>query len=152
MRMIVLAAAIAGAAMALTACSDGTEDAADASGEGAMAKAGTNAAASGQSAEGTTAEAGTPLDANTATAAQLGAVSGVSPELANAIAGGRPYASVVDLNAKLRETLPQDAAATVLANLFVPVDLNTASREEIELIPGITSRCPSSDHLGQLAA
>ena len=140
MRMIVLAAAIAGAAMTLTACSDGSDDAADASGEGAITKAGTNAAASGQSAEGTTAEAGIPVDANTTTAAQLGAVGGVSPEVANAIAAGRPYASVVDLNAKLRETLPQDAAAAVLANVFVPVNLNTASREEIKLIPGMTSR------------
>jgi len=140
MRTIVLAAAIAGAAMTLTACSKGSGNAADASGEGPVAEAGSNAAASGQSAEGSAAETGAPLDANTATAAQLSTVSGVSPDAANAIAAGRPYASVVDLNAKLRETLPQDAAAAILAKVFVPINLNTARREEIELIPGMTSR------------
>lgn len=140
MRIIVVAAAIAGAALTLTACSEGAENAADASGEEAPANAVTNAAASRQGGQSTTAEAGTPLDANTATAAQLGTVSGVSPEVANAIAAGRPYASVVGLNAKLRETLSQEAADAVLANVFVPVNLNTASRDEIELIPGMTSR------------
>jgi len=140
MRIIVVAAAIAGAALTLTACSEGAENAVDASGEEAMANAVTNAAASGEDGQGKTAEAGTPLDANTATAAQLGSVSGVSPEVANAIAAGRPYASVVGLNAKLRETLSQEAADAVLSNVFVPVNLNTASRDEIELIPGMTSR------------
>ncbi len=47
---------------------------------------------------------------------------------------------MVDLNAKLRETLSEEAAAAILANLFVPVNLNTASEEEIELIPGMTER------------
>ena len=140
MRMIILAAAIAGAATTLAACSDRSEEPANASGEGATAQTGNEAAASGQTAEGTAAEAGAPLDANTATPAQLGAVSGVSPEVASAIAAGRPYASVVELDAKLRETLSQEAAAAILTRVFVPVNLNTASREEIQLIPGMSSR------------
>ena len=138
MRKIVLAA-IAGAAMTLAACSDGSNDATDASGDGATGNSLSNAAASGQSAEGATVDAA-PLNANTATAAQLGAVRGVSPEVADSIAAGRPYSSVVALNAKLRETLSPEAAAAVLAEVFVPVNLNTASREEIALIPGMTSR------------
>ena len=80
------------------------------------------------------------LDANTATAAQLASAAGVSPALAEAIVAGRPYASVIDFNARLRETLSQEAAADVLVNVFVPVNLNTASREEIELIPGMSDR------------
>lgn len=139
MRLIVLAAAFAGAAMTLTACSNDSQDAGDASAEGAMAQAATNAGASGQS-EDTTAEAGAMLNANTATAAQLAGVNGVSPELADAIVAGRPYASVVDLNSKLRATLSQEAAASILVNVFVPVNLNAASREEIELIPGMSER------------
>ena len=138
MRMIVLAATFAGAAMTLTACSDGTEDASDANAESAMAEPESATDASVQ--ENTTAEAGAVLDANTATAAQLSGANGVSPALADAIVAGRPYATVVDLNAKLRETLSPDAAAAVLANVFVPVNLNDASREEIELIPGMSSR------------
>lgn len=140
MRIIVVATAIAAAALPLTACSESAENAADTSGEEATTSAVSNAAASGQGEQGTTAEAGTTLDANTATAAQLGSVSGISQEVANAVAAGRPYASVVEFNAKLRETLSQEAADAVLANVFVPVNLNTASRDEIELIPGMTSR------------
>jgi len=140
MRNIVLAAAIAGAAMTLAACSDRAEDTAGASGEGATANAAANAAASEPAEEGTTAEAGAPLDANAATAAQLGQVGGITPEVASAIVAGRPYATVVNFNAKLRETLSQEAAAAVLAGVFVPINLNSASREEIQLIPGMTDR------------
>ncbi|CAA9511116.1 MAG: hypothetical protein AVDCRST_MAG39-2015 [uncultured Sphingomonadaceae bacterium] len=139
MRKIVLAA-IAGAAMTLGACSDSTNDAAHASADNATENSVSNTAASGQSADGATVAAGAPVNANTATAAQLGAVRGVSPEVANSIAAGRPYSSVVELNAKLRATMSPEAASAVLAGVFVPVNLNTASREEIALIPGMTSR------------
>ena len=135
MRKIALAAAIAGAALALTACSDGTEDATD-----ATAEAGADAPATAETAAGTAVEAGARLDVNTATAAQLAGANGVSPELADAIVAGRPYATVVDLNAGLRETLSPEAAAAVLVNVFVPVNLNTGTREEIELIPGMSTR------------
>lgn len=130
MRKIILAAAFAGAVLA--GCSDGTQGADTAE----TAEPATDAAAT---AEATTAATDAALDANTATAEQLTA-AGVSPEAAAAIVAGRPYASVVDLNAKLRETLSEDAADAVLEKVFVPVNLNTASREEIELIPGMTDR------------
>lgn len=140
MRKIVLALAIVGAGLALSGCSEGTERATDATAEGAMAQPQASADPSGRNGEDATVEAGARLDANTATAAQLAGANGVSPALANAIVTGRPYATVVDLHAKLRETLSQEAAGAVLVNVFVPVNLNTASRAEIELIPGMSSR------------
>ena len=82
----------------------------------------------------------TVLDANTATAQQLAGVEGVSQELASAIAAGQPYASVTDFNAQLMETLSEDEAKAVLVDVFVPVNLNTASEEEIRLIPGMTDK------------
>jgi DNA uptake protein ComE-like DNA-binding protein len=136
MRKTIFAAAIAGAALTLAACSQGTDDAADSSAESAPAEGD----ATGENADSTTAEAGTNLDPNTATAAELAGAAGVSPELAEAIVSGRPYATVVDLNAKLRETLSEEEAAAVLENVFVPVNLNTASEEEIKLIPGMSDR------------
>ena len=48
MRKIILAAAIAGAALTLAACSEGTEDAADDTAEGAMADTEANAEAMGE--------------------------------------------------------------------------------------------------------
>ena len=47
---------------------------------------------------------------------------------------------MTDLNAKLLETLSQDEAANVLVNVFVPVNLNTGTEEEIRLIPGMTDK------------
>ena len=140
MRKIVLAVAIVGAGLTLAGCSKGTEGSADASAEGVVAQPEANSDAPGQSVEKTSAAANARLDGNTTTAAQLVGANGVSPELADAIVAGRPYATVLDLHAKLRETLSQEAAAAVLVNVFVPVNLNTASRAEIELIPGMSSR------------
>lgn len=133
MRKIVLVAAMVGAGLTLSACSESTEEA-----PAAMA---TDAAATDAAApQDTAAAADARIDPNTATAEQLGGVSGVTPELAAAIVAGRPYANVVALNTKLRETLPAEQAAAVLTNVFVPVNLNSASREEIALIPGMTDR------------
>lgn len=82
----------------------------------------------------------TRLNPNSATAAQLAGADGVSQSLAAAIVAGRPYATVVEFNAKLLETLSEEQAAAVRVNVFVPVNLNSASREEIELVPGMTRR------------
>jgi len=133
MRKFVLTAAIAGLALSLAACSESTEDAAE------TATAEPAADGTGESTAGAADEAGAALDANSATAAQL-AGAGVAPALAEAIVAGRPYASVVEFNAKLRETLSEEEAAASLVNVFVPVNLNSASEAEIELIPGMTGR------------
>ncbi len=47
---------------------------------------------------------------------------------------------MTDLNTKLLETLSAEEAADVLVNVFVPVNLNTGSEEEIRLIPGMTDK------------
>jgi DNA uptake protein ComE-like DNA-binding protein len=132
MRKIVLAAAIAGTALTLAGCSQDNEDAADTAVEAEATPA--TPAADGA------AEAGAVLDANIATAEQLAGANGASSELAQVIVAGRPYATVADLNARLRETLSEEEAAAVLENVFVPVNLNSASEEEIKLIPGMTER------------
>ncbi|QYJ06838.1 helix-hairpin-helix domain-containing protein [Qipengyuania flava] len=130
MRKSVLAAALSGTMLTLAACSGGAEEATET----------TEAAAdAGAETEEATAEAGV-LDASTATAEQLAAVEGVSEELAAAIVAGQPYASVTDLNAKLLETLGAEDAAAVLVNVFVPVNLNTATKDELKLIPGMTEK------------
>jgi hypothetical protein len=59
MRKIVLAAAIAGAALSLAACSEGTEEATDA----AMADAEANVEAAGEAVDEAAAEAGEAIDA-----------------------------------------------------------------------------------------
>lgn len=130
MRRIVLAA-LTGTALTLSACSDATEDAAEPAAQETVAA---------DDGADTAAASGAVLDANTATAEELANAGGVTPELAEAIVAGRPYANVTALNAKLLETLSPEQAATVLSGVFVPVNLNTASEEEIKLIPGMTDR------------
>jgi DNA uptake protein ComE-like DNA-binding protein len=131
MRKLILAAALSGSLVTVAACSGSADNANEPS----------DTVATGEAAAGDMAsEATTVVDANTATAEQLAGTAGVTPELAEAIVAGQPYASVTDLNAKLLETLSQDEAANVLVNVFVPVNLNTGTEEEIRLIPGMTDK------------
>lgn len=130
MRKIITSSILALAAASLAACSQEAEtDVAASATESAMPADAAPAAA-----------ASAVLDANTATEAQLAAAPGMTPELATAIVAGRPYAGASAFNAKLLETLPADAAATALEAVFVPVNLNSASREDIAVIPGMTDR------------
>jgi DNA uptake protein ComE-like DNA-binding protein len=131
MRKLVFAVALSGTMLTLSACSGGTEDATETS-EAAVP-------ADTESADAAATD-GAVLDASTATAEELAAVEGVSKELAAAIVAGQPYGNVTDLNAKLLETLDAEQAAAVLEGVFVPVNLNTASKDELRLIPGMTEK------------
>jgi len=130
MRKLVLAAALTGTMLTLAACSGAADETTDAA-DTAEVEATEDAAA---------VETAAVLDANTATAEQLAGTEGVSEELAAAIVAGQPYASVTDLDAKLKETLSEDEAKAVLVNVFVPINLNSASEEEIRLVPGMTDK------------
>lgn len=130
MRKLKFLVPVAASALALAACSEGAETTTDETAAKDDAAAETDAVAT---------ETGV-LDANSATAEQLAGIEGVSAELADAIVAGQPYASVTDLNAKLMETLSEDEAQAVLVDVFVPINLNTASEEEIRLVPGMTDK------------
>ena len=130
MRKLAFAAALTGSIFALSACSGETEEVVT-----------TDAAATGAEAEMVEAtETGGVIDAGTATAEQLAGIEGISQELAAAIVAGQPYADVTAFNAVLMETLSEDEAATVRERVFVPVNLNEATEEQIRLIPGMTDK------------
>jgi DNA uptake protein ComE-like DNA-binding protein len=135
MRKIVFATATAAAVLTLAACSQRDDRAGETTAEATPAAEATSTAEAGA-----TAQAGGVLDANTATEEQLAGASGMTPEAAKAIVAGRPYKTVVDLNTKLRASLSEQQAGTVLSSVFVPVNLNTATEEEIKLIPGMTEK------------
>ena len=82
----------------------------------------------------------TIVDANTATEQQLAGIAGVTPEIAKAIVDGRPYADVVAFDAALKKVMAPEAATSLLRQVFVPVNLNTASEDAIKLIPGMTPK------------
>lgn len=82
----------------------------------------------------------TLLDPNLATEAQLATVPGLSPALVKALVDKRPFLRMADVHAVLSPTLGADALKATYAKLFLHLDLNAASKEEILLIPGVGSR------------
>ena len=79
------------------------------------------------------------LDPNTATAEQLAAIPGMNAQLASDIVNGRPFADMRAVDQKLA-ALSAEQRDTVYTRLWKPLDLNSATKEEIELIPGVGPR------------
>ena len=81
------------------------------------------------------------IDANLATEQQLVTFPNITPAIAKALIAKRPFGSIVDLNAfLLTQGLTAAQAMEVYPKAFVFVNLNTATREEILLIPGAGNR------------
>ncbi|HJT43748.1 MAG TPA: hypothetical protein VJ750_09630 [Rhizomicrobium sp.] len=86
------------------------------------------------------AQAAQRLNPNSATPAQLKSVAGLNEEVIAEIQKNKPYATMGAFNKVIRSKLSADQASKVYTSLFVPIHLNTASREDIALIPGMTPR------------
>ncbi len=71
---------------------------------------------------------------------ELAALPHLTAEIAKTIVAQRPFLSIVQLDRLLRESLDDAARAEVYQVLFIPIDLNAASREEILLVPGVGKR------------
>ena len=80
------------------------------------------------------------LDPNLATAAALTELPGMSDSLALAVIRGRPYGSMPALDRVLARYMASAWRDSVYTRLWIPLDLNTASSDEIALIPGVDSR------------
>ncbi|HEU4563074.1 MAG TPA: hypothetical protein VFS05_00440 [Gemmatimonadaceae bacterium] len=83
---------------------------------------------------------GAMLDPDAATKEQLTAIPGVSAQLADAIIAGRPYQNMLAVDKVLAAQLSEQQRDTVYTRLWKPIDLNTASGDEIMLIPGVGQR------------
>lgn len=98
-------------------------------------------APSADSAAGETAAQSALLDPNAATREQLMTVPGVADHVADALIAGRPYADMRAVNKVLVAHVPDSAARVgVYGRVWKPIDLNTASGDEILLIPGVGRR------------
>ena len=80
------------------------------------------------------------VEPNLATRDQLLALPGMTPALAAEIIAGKPYADMVALDRVVAPRLTGDAKVELYRKLFIPIDLNAASREEILLVPGVGNR------------
>jgi DNA uptake protein ComE-like DNA-binding protein len=77
---------------------------------------------------------------NSATEEQLANIEGLDEASLSLILEERPYAGIIELDEALSESLNVEQRATVYASLFLPINLNTASRDEIMTIPGMDRR------------
>ena len=76
------------------------------------------------------------IDANTATEADLLKAPHMTPAIVKAIIAARPFSSIVDLNKLLlAQKLTPEQATAFYERTFVHINLNTATAEEIMLIP-----------------
>ena len=80
------------------------------------------------------------LNANDATAEQIAALPMVNDTLAQAIVTNRPFATIGELHKLLSAALGEAQLEQLYSRLFVPIDLNSASEEDIMLIPGVGSK------------
>ena len=121
----------------LAACGDAAEDAEPELDTGAEAATVDSAAA---------ADAGTPdmaaglVDPNAATEEELAAVPGLDSAAVAAILEGRPFDTMVPLNEALSARMDSAALDELYRHMFIPIDINEASEEEILLIPGVGER------------
>ena len=123
-------------AVSAVACSETSRDA-DQAADTAAPAATESTTSAGSAATSTTT---TFLDPNAATRDQLLALPGMDSAAASAVISGRQYANMTAVDRALASHLTEAERDTVYTRLWKPIDLNTASDEEILLIPGIGPR------------
>lgn len=81
------------------------------------------------------------LDVNSMSEADLGVLPNMTPAIAKALVAKRPFTSPTELNAFLiAQGLTAEQAMAVYSKAFVHINLNTATSEEILLVPGAGRR------------
>jgi DNA uptake protein ComE-like DNA-binding protein len=98
-------------------------------------------AAQAQSAYAQVGKPVTIVDANTISEADLAKLPGMTPERAKNLVAKRPFLSITALDQFLTGAgLTREQITTLYGRIFIHVNLNAASREEILLIPGVGNR------------
>ena len=83
----------------------------------------------------------TITDANLIAEADLAKLPGMTPAIAKSVVAKRPFASVTMLDQLLTSAgLTREQITTLYGRIFVHLNLNSATREEILLIPGVGNR------------
>jgi DNA uptake protein ComE-like DNA-binding protein len=83
----------------------------------------------------------TIADANTIGEAELAKLPGMTPAIAKTVVAKRPYLSITSLDQALTGAgLTREQITALYGRIFIHINLNTASNDEILLIPGLGKR------------
>ncbi len=81
------------------------------------------------------------IDPNTAAESELQGLPAMTPAIVKGMIERRPFKSVVELNKFLiDQKVTPEQAREFYRKAFVPINLNTGTRDEFLLIPGVGSR------------
>jgi DNA uptake protein ComE-like DNA-binding protein len=80
------------------------------------------------------------VEPNTATEQQLQALPGLNAALVQGIVERRPFLSMTDLDSFLGQSLNEQQRGELYSKMFLHLNLNTASEQEILLIPAVGKR------------
>ncbi len=80
------------------------------------------------------------LNPNLATAAELAEVPGLNGAAVEDILEGRPFLRMADLHAVVAQRVGEEGYDDVYSAMWVPIDLNDVTDEEILLIPNVGNR------------
>ena len=100
----------------------------------------TSALASGSPALAQVGKSVTIVDANFATEKELAAMPHLNAATVKTIIDQRPFPSITELDALLSKSLKREQLTELYGRLFVHLNLNTATREQILLIPNTGAR------------
>lgn len=81
-----------------------------------------------------------PIDLNTASREEILFVPGVGPRMAHEFEEYRPYPAMAQFRREIGKYVDDDEVARLEQYVFVPIDLNTASEDDILSIPGVGQR------------
>lgn len=81
-----------------------------------------------------------PLNLNTASEAEIMLIPGMSKRMAHEFDEYRPYESMEQFRREIGKYVDGDEVERLARYVFIPVNLNTANREQIMAIPGMTDR------------
>lgn len=80
------------------------------------------------------------LNPNLANKSEMSALPGLNETLATEIIAQRPLTTNQQLDELLGDALNPEAKTTLRAQLFLPINLNSASEAELQLVPGINRK------------
>ena len=81
-----------------------------------------------------------PINLNTASSEEMQLVPGVGPRMVHEFEEYRPWVNMAQFRREIGKYVDDDEVARLEQYVFVPIDLNTASDEEILSIPGVGKR------------